>query len=234
MVELNIHRDAQEALDAIDMGLLEAAIKQSLESRHLSSLRKFSLEMCGTYVASKLYGLESALAAYGAAKAARKLAETENDACRAGDYLLSAVRQMKHRLEQEQTESQRFYVDDRIIAPYQLSEHLRVVISYRWRPTVDGEWQYGSIIFTHDVDIRPDYTKPTSKRKPSVARRNRDEQEKLLREWTHLTQLGLCAVRDFFRAGGDIASIPKAYKAKTDCYDRSLNNFSAQFWSEQS
>ena len=232
--EINIPREEQDALQAINASRLDKLIEQCLEYRQASGLRALQLERCGTYVASQLRRFEQELAAYDAAKAARKLAEKERDARRAGSDLSFAVRQMKFRVEQEQIESQRFYVDDMIIPPSRFSENLSVRVGYRWRPTNNDDWLYGSITFTHDVGLRRDYTLPPPKRKPNAAKQERERQDKLFCTWDHLKQLGLCSVRDFFRSGGDAASIPKTFRAKVDSHDQHLNNFSAQFWSERS
>ena len=63
--------------------------------------------------------------------------------------------------------------------PHSFTENLTVTASYRWRPTPDETWQYGHITFTHKSDLRPDYTLPQPKRKPSALTQERDKKEKL-------------------------------------------------------
>lgn len=228
--EINIPREERDALKAIDTDVLNTLIEQSLEERHPSALRALRLESCGLYAASQFRAFEKALATYGAAKAAKKLAETEFRARRAGSDLAHAVQQMKRRVEEEERESQLFYIDDLIMPPHRFSEHLTVRVDYRWRPMIEDKWQYGNITFTHDVDLRPDYTMPLPKRKPGAIKQERERQEKLYREWEHLRQLGVYSVREFFREGGNAAAIPETFQAKADSYTRGLNNFSARFW----
>lgn len=233
MGEINIPREERVALKAIDDGVLGKRIQQCLDEKRANALRGLGLENCGPYVASNLRKYEMALAEYGAAKAAKKLSETEYRARRAGDGLARAFQQMKRRVETEETEDQFFYVEDHIIPPYQFSEHLTVLVSYRWRPRIEDEWVFGSITFTHDVDTRPDYAATPPKRKLSAAQQVRDHQDALYREWEHLMHLALYSVKEYFRDGGNAAAIPKTFQAKVDAYSRGLNNFSARFWLAQ-
>lgn len=140
---------------------------------------------------------------------------------------------MKRRMETEEKEAQLFYVDDRIGPPFQLSKHLNVRVSYRWRRTVDDQWTYGSITFFHDVDLRPDYTLPPPKRKLSPAKQRREMESTLYRTWEHLMRLALYSVREYFRQGGDGDKIPETFQAKPDSYTRGLNNHSADFWRQK-
>jgi len=228
--EINIPREERETLKAVDIDVLGELIDRSLDERSTSSLHIFRLGSCGPFTASRLRAFEQALAEYGAAKAARKLADTESCARRAGSNLVHAVQQMRHRVETEEKEDQLFYVEDQIMPPHRFSEHLVVRASYRWRPTIEGEWKYGSIAFIYDVDSSPDYTMPQPKRKPSASKQEQDRQEKLHGEWEQLMRLGLNSVREFFREGGDAATIPETFKAIADSYSRGLNNSSTQFW----
>lgn len=230
MGEINISRDEQYSLKAIDADELDKLIEKCLDEKRPGFLRILRLENCGPYVASNLRAFERALGEYGIAKAAKKRAETENRARRAGSDLVEAVRQMKHRVETEEKEVLRFYVDDQIMPPYRFSEHLTVRVSYRWRPAIEDEWISARITFTHDVDSRPDYSKPLLKRKPSAGKQDQDRQDELYREWEHLMRLGVQSVREYFREGGNGAAIPQTFQAKTDSYTCGLNNFSAQFW----
>ena len=140
---------------------------------------------------------------------------------------------MKQRLEIEQKDAQLFIVDDQIMPPHRFSKHLSVRVSYRWRGTVDDEWKFGHITFVHDVDLRPDYTTPAPKRKPSAAKREQDLQNTLYQTWEHLMRGALYSVRDYFRDGGDGDKIPDTFQATVDSHSRELNNYSTQFWRQQ-
>jgi hypothetical protein len=234
MGEINIPRAEQDALKAIDAEALDKLIEQCLREERPYDLRILRLDNCGLYVASRLRDFETALTAHSQAKAAKKRAETEHRARRAGNDLAYAVHEMKDRVETEEKEGQVFYVDDLIIPPSRFSERLTVRVSYNWRRAVEEKWVYGSITFVHDVDSRPDYTMPQPKRKPSAAQHERDRQDKLYDEWNHLMKLSLHSVREYFRGGGDGEATPQTFQAKTDSYTRGLNNFSAKFWLVQS
>lgn len=230
MGEINIPRAEQEALRAVDTEALDKLIEQCLREEKPYGLRGLRLENCGLYVSSRLREYETALAEHCKAKAAKKRAETEYRARRAGDDLAHAVQQMKDRVETEEKEGQLFYVDDLIMPPSHFSERITVRVSYNWRRAIEDKWVYGSITFVHDVDSRPDYTMPQPKRKPSVAQQERDRQERLYDEWNHLMKSGLHSVREYFRGGGDGEAIPQTFQARADSYTRGLNNFSAKFW----
>lgn len=230
MSEINIPHEEQVAILAIDVRQLEKLVDQAFIEKSANVLNVLRLGDCGPYISAQLRDFRSALVDYGAAKSYKKISETEQSARRSGSRLASAVGQMKYRVEQEQAESLRFRIDDNIFTPLRFSPTLRVWISYSWRPTVDAEWQHGSIEFTHEADLRPAYTAPQPKRKPSVAKQEQEIQERLHREWANLKSRGLCALRDYFRAGGDAASVPKMFKAKTDSHSRTLTNYSTIFW----
>ncbi|MFC3815045.1 hypothetical protein [Lysobacter sp. GCM10012299] len=227
---VNIPREVRDALKAIESDALVKRIDQCLDEKCLSALRSLRLESCGPYVASNIRKFETALAEYGSAKAAKKLAETETRARRAGDNLARAVQEMKYRAETEETEDQLFHVEDRITPPHMFSEHLTVRVSYRWRPTIEDEWGCGSIIFSHNAEMQPDYTVLAPKRKPSVVQQAGDRQDALYREWEHLMRLALYSVKEYFRDGGSALAIPTTFRAKVDAHTRRLNNFSARFW----
>lgn len=235
MGDLNIPPDETRAIQAIDEAKLRQLVRQALQDRHTTPLRQMQLESCGVYVGNKFREFERALTDCRSAKSDRKLAEYEYDANRAASYLESAVAGMKARVEQEQEEGQRFYVhDDLMFPPYKFSERLCVRVSFRWRATIEDSWQSGSIEFTHEADLRPDFAVPAPKRKPSAAQQERDRQDKLFHEWDHLRKSALQSVRDYFRSGGSGASIPKTFVAITDPSRRTLNNFSTRFWEPQS
>ncbi|MBC3229969.1 hypothetical protein [Serratia fonticola] len=231
MSEINIPRGVRDALKAIDIDVLEKLVEQCFYDEQVGALRAFRLEACGPYVASKFRGYEKTLVDHRNAKAAKKRAETEYNARRAGSDLADAIQQMQYRAATEEKEEQFFYVDDRIIQPYRFSYHIIVPISYQWRKTIEDEWAYGSITFSHTVDLRPDYTIPRPNRKLSATKQEQERQEKLYREWDYLKGLGLYAVKKYFKAGHDGAKIPQTFQAIPDSYTRGLNNLSAQFWS---
>ncbi|NHF68002.1 hypothetical protein [Xanthomonas hortorum] len=230
MGEINIPSDERDALKAIDNNVLNKLIEQCLHEERPTALRILRLESCGPYAAAQLRIYEKALAEHRKAKLAKKRAETEYRARCAGSNLAHAIQQMKHRVETEAKEGLLFYVDDQILPPYRFSEHVTVRVSYRWRRAIEDEWTYGSVTFSHEVDLRPDYTMPLPRRKLSAAKQEQERQDKLYREWEHLMKLGLYSLRDYFKGGGDGSKIPKSFQAKTDSYSRGLNNFSAKFW----
>lgn len=232
MGEINIPRDQQDALAAIDVGELDRLIERAIREES-SDLRRLPLAGCGSYIATQLHYFERALAKHREAKSARKRAETEDALQRAGRDLSFAVRVVKQRMKTEQEEGQLFFVDDQIPPPYSFSRHLTVRVSYRWRRTVDDQWTFGSIAFTHDVaDLIPDFTTSPPRRKPSTAKQKQDLQNRLSRAWEHLMSGALYSVRDYFRDGGDGDKIPDTFQATVDS-QRQLNNFSTQFWRQQ-
>ncbi|MGD9843782.1 MAG: hypothetical protein AB7O56_06330 [Bauldia sp.] len=233
MGEINIPRDQQVAIAAIDASELDRLIEQAIGEERSGDLHRLSLANCGSYIATKLHSFDQALARHREAKAPRKRAETGDALRRAGHDLSFAVGAMKQRMETEQKEGQLFSVDDLITPPYRFSKHLSVRVSYRWRRTVDDEWRFGSITFVHDVDLRPDYTIPAPKRKPSAAKQEQDLQNRLYQTWEHLMRGALYSVRDYFREGGDGDKIPDTFQATVDSHTRGLNNYSTQFWRQQ-
>lgn len=233
MGEINIPRDQQSALKAIDTGELDRLIEQAIREERTGDLHRLSLTSCGSYVATELHSFEQALAKHRLAKSARKREETGNTLRRAGRDLSFAVNAMKRRMETEQEEGQLFQIDDQVMPPYRFSKHMSVRVGYRWRRTIEDEWQWGGITFVHDVDLRPDYTKPAPKRKPSAAKQEQDLQNQLSQIWGHLMQGALYSVRDYFREGRDGAKIPETFQATVDSYSRGLNNYSTRFWHQQ-
>lgn len=231
MIEINLPREVQEALKSIDGGTLQRSIDASLDARRVASaLREHRLDSCGLFVANKLRAFESALKDYAGAKAAKKLAETGSRARRAGSELASAVRWMQHRSEAEDKEHQLFFIDDQILPPIRFGKQLSVPVSYRWRPSTEAEWSYGSITFSHVHDPRPDFSVPPPKRKPSASQQERDRQEELWRQWEYLRDGGLQSLAEYLREGGDGSAIPKEFQARVDDRDRRLNNHSCRFW----
>lgn len=232
MGEINIPPDQQLALDTVDTRELDRLIDQALRSEQSGAIPGF-LRNCGPYVAGRLLAFEQALGRHREAKAARKREETGRDLRSAGSDLAHAVDGMKRRLETERKDAELFHVDDLVAPPYRFSKALSVRVNYRWRRSPDDAWAYGSITFTHELDTRPDYTKPAPKRKPSAAKQEQELQHQLYLTWEHLMRGALYSVRDFFRNGGDGAAIPGTFKATVDSYSRGLNNYSTQFWREQ-
>ncbi|MFY0750958.1 hypothetical protein [Pseudomonas sp. NFX5] len=112
MGEINISRDEQDALRAVDTDVLDKLIEQGVYEERPGALHSLRLESCGLYVASQLRVFEPALAGHCKAKAEKKRAETEDSVRRAGSDLAHAVRQMKHRVETEEKEGQLFHVYD--------------------------------------------------------------------------------------------------------------------------
>lgn len=105
-------------------------------------------------------------------------------------------------------------------------------MSYRWRRTIEDEWQWGSITFVHHHDPRPNYAVPVSTRKPSAANRAGASEPTLSDLGTPDARRALF-VRDYFRDGGDGAKIPETFQVTVDSYSRDLNNYSTQFWRQQ-
>ncbi|MGE0294222.1 MAG: hypothetical protein AB7P97_17875 [Hyphomonadaceae bacterium] len=233
MGEINIPRDQQIALAAIEARELDKLIDQAIRDERSGDLHHLGLANCGSYVATKLRYFNEALAKHRDAKAPRKREQTGDVVRRAGHDLSFAVGAMKRRMETEQKEAQLFSIDDQIMQPYRFSKHMSVRVSYQWRRTIDDDWKHGSITFAHDVDLRPDYTTPAPKRKPSAAKREEDLQNRLYQIWEHLMRGALYSVRDYFRDGGDGDKIPETFKVTVDSYTRDLNNYSTQFWRQQ-
>ena len=230
MSEINIPREERIALKEVDMTALAQVIERCLYEKRASPLHALGLWSCGPYTASKLRDYENALSAYSAAKARKKVEESESRARRAGDDLAFAIRQMKERVETEELEDTRFHIEGHIIPPHRFSEQISVRVGFRWRETIEDAWVYGAIVFSHTVSERIDFTLPRPKRKPSASTSKRDQQDKLYREWEHLKSLGLYCVKEYFRTGSSGASIPQEFKAIPDQHGGGLNNHSLKFW----
>lgn len=233
MGDINISRSEQDALRSIDCEVLRMLIEQCLQEERPTALRQFRLDGCGTFVSTKWHAFIQDLDAYGNAKANKKRAETLRDARSAGSNLLDAVQQMQHRMSVEAEEKGRFYIDDLITTPHAFRTPLTVRVSYRWRPSPAEPWVHGDITFIYAVELRPDYTRPPSARKPSAARQVQERQEALYHEWTRLKDQALFSVRDYFRKGGTGANVPKTFLVQHDPYTSRLNNFSAKFWHDR-
>jgi hypothetical protein len=230
MGEINISRSEQEALRAIDCRELHRLVDQALREERTDVLSHLSLAKCGPFVAEKLRSFDQALLEHTKAKSPKKRAETQEGARRAGSDMVFAVEAMQDRMVAEEEQGQLFYVDDDFPTLPFISKHLSVTVHYRWRRRVGDAWTDGSIRFIHEVEVRPDYTAPVPKRKPSAAKRERDFQDELCRTWEHLRIGALCSVPDYFKAGRDGSAIPKTYRVTTDPHSGSLNNHSTKFW----
>jgi hypothetical protein len=233
MGEINIPRDQQTAITAIDARELDRLIDQAIREERSGELHRLPLAACGSHIGTKLHSFDRALAKHREAKAPRKRAETGDALRRAGHDLSFAVGAMKQRLETEQKDAQFFIVDDQIMPPYRFTTQMSVRVSYRWRRTIEDEWQWGSITFVHHHDPRPNYAVPVSTRKPSAAKQEQELQNRLYQTWEHLMRGALYSVRDYFRDGGDGAKIPETFQVTVDSYSRDLNNYSTQFWRQQ-
>lgn len=233
MGEINIPRDQQTAITAIDARELDRLIDQAIREERSGELHRLPLAACGSHIGTKLHSFDRALAKHREAKAPRKRSETGDALRRAGHDLSFAVGAMKQRLETEQKDAQLFIVDDQIVPPYRFTTQMSVRVSYRWRRTIEDEWQWGSITFVHHHDPRPNYAVPVSTRKPSAAKQEQELQNRLYQTWEHLMRGALYSVRDYFRDGGDGAKIPETFQVTVDSYSRDLNNYSTQFWRQQ-
>jgi hypothetical protein len=230
MGEINLSRVEQEALKRVDIDVLDALIKQGISEGGEDTLQGIQLERCGQYVASALRHYEKALAEYAMAKSAKTRDESKDRVRYAGDDLVNAVQQMRHRAETEVREGELFYIEDNILRPDHFTKRLTVSVHFRWRRAVEDEWQFGSISFCHTAELLPGYAMLIPKRKPSAAKLEQDQQAELRREWEHLMKLGLYSMREYFRSGGEGAAVPATFQAVSSTSSRSLNNFSTQFW----
>lgn len=226
---INVREDEADAIKAIDLNALRNLIARCIDEEQGAAIRSLMLDNCGPYIYAKLRSFEQDLASYAKAKAPKKRAETECDVRKAGRDLEYAVAQMRARVATEEQEGKLFFVEDRIVPPSLISQHLRVLVSYRWRASAEEDWKYGSVTFLHDVVFHGKYPASEAARKPSTARQRRDRDDELYRQWEYLRDLGLQAVRDHLRREGSGAGIPKTVQAKPDPHTQSLNNFSAKF-----
>lgn len=232
MGEINLPREQMEALGAIDTAEVDRLLDRAMRDERTSELRQ-ALLRCGEYVGRELRSFEKALDAHRSARAAHKREVTSRDLYKAKFDLSAAVWAMKRRVEEDRKDAELFVVEDAIRPPHWLSRNLSVCVNYRWRSRPEDDWTYGSIEFSHDHDPRPDFTFPLPSRKPTEAQRKKAFQNELYQTWEDLMRQGLYAVRDYFKAGGDGAAIPKTFKATPDAYSRRLNNFSTRFWPDK-
>jgi hypothetical protein len=132
-----------------------------------------------------------------------------------------------------QLKEQLFHVDSHSVPSYRFGKHMSVVVSYRWRRSIDDGWNFGSITFVHDIDPSPDYRTLPKKRKSNAAKQEQDLQNQLSQAWEQLMTGALYSVRDYFRDGGDAGKIPETFQAMVDPHSRGLNNSSTHFWRQQ-
>ena len=234
MVKLTLSSTEAHAIESVDEDELRRLIDQSIYSEGTTTIRQLSLERCGPYISQALRKFEHSVTAHEKAKSPRKREQTEYDLRRDGYALCDAVYAMKQRLEEEREDAKYFYIDDRILQPYRLSDNLSATIYYRWRKAVEDEWTHGSIKFSHTVKFRPDYSAHKTKRKPSKATLERERQVNLSQIWEHLVRCALYTLRDYFREGRSGAEIPEFFEAVPDAYSGSLNNYSTDFWRNRS
>lgn len=146
---------------------------------------------------------------------------------------MSAVRDMKSRVEAERQERQLFYIDDLIRPPIELSKQLKVTIPFSWRPSITSEWKCGRTMFVYDFAFLPDYAQLSTTRKPSAAKSKRDLEDRLYQEWERLKMQALGSLRDFLRQGGDGDTVPAVFAVRPDARGGGLNNFSCNFWQRE-
>lgn len=230
MGELYISRAEQEALKKIDPDELNSIVMECSRHSQIGGLYQLGLEGCGLYVSNKLRDFQKAIESHSRAKSSKKRAETEYQMRRAGDDLTFAVQSMQERMKTEEREKQLFQVDDYIHPSFSFGDRLEVRLRYQWRKSTEEDWTYGMITFQYTPDLTPDYRWPLPKRKPSAAKLAQERQEELRREWEHLKLLSLHSLRDFFRDGGSGSDIPQTFTVTIDSYSRGLNNYSANFW----
>lgn len=233
MSEINVPTEQRKAIAALDISHLDKLLDQSLREERLVGLSDLRIHECGDYICEQLRIFESAVREHATAKAPKKRAQTEQDVRRAGSALISAVQQMKSRIEREQEEDELFVVDDYVGQPYLRSNRLSVSIGYRWRSQASKPWELGSIEFTHTHQFAPAYLSPQPKRILSAASRARANEAELYRVWDHLRRLALHSVKEYFQKGGDGSKIPRTFTAKQGAYGGGLNNFSASFWDDK-
>jgi|LNFM01.1.fsa_nt_gb hypothetical protein len=229
MGEINLSREEQVAFAALDLVKIDSMIEKAVQYESATDLRQ-ALSRCGPFVAQKLRYFEKALEAHRKAKAARKREQTAYDVRKDASDLKWAVWAMHDRMETERKNEELFHVEDNIFWPRIFSPNLSVRIAYRWRRTVEDDWNQGAITFTHQVDTRPSYLLPRPRKKLSPAKQKEALQEGLAMDWQHLMRLGLYSVRDYLEAGHDGSEIPETFEAVADGRSRGLNNYSCDFW----
>lgn len=230
---INIPREEQEALLALDMDRICELVATALRQDGVGDLRPL-LTHCGPYISSKLYAFEQALARHREARAPNRLETTSRDRHEAALDLKHAIWSRRDQVEADRKDAELFFVEDNIWPPTRLGKHLSVRVNYRWRRSTEDAWRHGSILFSHDYDPRPDYPFASTARKLSATKQAQELQKELHLTWDYFKLGALCSVRDFFKAGRDGAEIPDAFEALADPHTRRLNNFSTDFWRDRS
>ncbi|WP_395541061.1 hypothetical protein [Neotabrizicola sp. sgz301269] len=227
---LNLTDSEKVGLASIDLCELHAQIDRAIRCERVGTWDKIDFHACGPYVMQHLRTFESRMTDYRNSKSVEKRKRTLYAVEKAGRDLSFAVSQMKDRMERETKEGEHFYVDDIHFPPGTLTENLMVRVAFKWRRSIDEDWSYGGITVRHR------YTKlrvydgiPRPQRKPSAWKIDEDRQSDLFAVWQHLYHLTQFALQEFFRNGGDGASIPNEFQAISG-YDGQLNNHSADFW----
>jgi len=230
MSSLYLSQHEMTAIKAIDTSEVERRVNQALDDGRPTALYGLHLSTSGSHIATHLRRYARDLASFAKAKAATKRSETRSRAWSSGNDLVHAVRDVKRQVEEQEKEIQLLQIIDQIAPPYRFRDRIEVRVHYQWRATADAAWTFRAITFFHDVDMRPDYTRPQPTRKPSASKLEEQRQETLSRHWDHLRVLALQSVREFLKSGGDGSTIPEEFEAKPDRTDRHLNNFSCDFW----
>lgn len=229
MIMINLSEREQEAIAALDGQDIDRLIREAILTGRSGELGQ-RLYSCGTHIGSRLRFFEQALGRHHAARSAKKRAQTESEVRHDGYGLSGAVAAMLNRVREDREHAERFFVEDRILTPLRFHKRVDVTVGFRWRPAAGAAWEYGSITFEHEPDLRPVPGVSVPKRKPSAAQQERRLQEELYATWEHLRISALCSVRDYLKEGRDGALIPRTFRATVDRHTRHLNNYSTRFW----
>jgi hypothetical protein len=100
------------------------------------------------------------------------------------------------------------------MTPSRFKKRMEVRVSYGWRRSVDDDWTHGVIAFRHEVSDRSAFLTPTYKRKPSAAKREEDEQDRIYRIWDMLRRGALHSVHEYLRIRGGGEDIPETYRQR--------------------
>jgi hypothetical protein len=232
-VSLYLNEHERSALASIDRDGLRKLIDEAVCSCRSSALHELRLASCGAHVTGRLRRFERDLDSYIKAKSAQKRSDTRQRANDAGADLVRAVGEMQARMVEEDKELERFRIDDLITPPSLLRERIEVRVSFQWRDAAADGWRLGSITFSQQVDLSPDYTRPQPKRKPSAREQAEAQQDELYRHWEHLRMLAIHSVREYLQKGGNGAAIPRLFETRASAHSRYLNNFSCDFWRDE-
>lgn len=230
MSEINLTNRQIDALKAVDEQELSRLIDDAVQQERLGlSLSRLPLSDCGVYVGTHVRFFEDSLKRYREAKSAKKRAQTESDALRAGSDLLFAFQQMKRRMETEEGNRRLFFVDDHIIWPSHFTKDLSVTVAYRFRKATTDQWTSGRITFHYQFVPAVRFSTAQPNRRKSAAKQAEILQNDLSSAWQHLMKSALYTVRNYFLDGGDGNNIPDSFRAITD-NNGQLDNFSLRFW----